>query len=51
MLFDNVNKHNVALPARNSENKLTNVGHLVTHIVEKLIKDPRKELFVQNGSM
>ena len=51
MLFDNVTKHTVSLPARTQEDKPTNIGYLVKYILENLVKDPRKELFVQDGAM
>ncbi len=51
MLFDNVSKHTVSIPAKANEEKPTTIGYLVKHIVDNLVKDPRKELFVQEGSM
>jgi ubiquitin related modifier 1 len=51
MLFDNVTKHTVSLPARTSEDKCPNISYLVTYLLGNLIKDPRKELFVQDGTM
>ena len=51
MLFDNVTKHNVTLPAKTDEKKATNFGYLVKYIMDNLVKDPRKELFVQDGAM
>ena len=51
MLFDNVTKHTISLPTKQQEDKPTNIGYLVKYILENLVKDPRKELFVQDGAM
>ena len=51
MLFDNVSKHIVTISAKTSEAKPTTIGYLVKYIMDNLVKDLRKELFVQDGSM
>jgi ubiquitin related modifier 1 len=51
MLFDNVTKHNLSLAAKTDAGNKPTIGYLVKHILDNLIKDPRKELFVQNDSM
>lgn len=51
MLFDNVAKHSVSIPAKTKEENPTTIGYLVKYIMDNLVKDPRKELFVQDGAM
>jgi len=51
MLFDNISKHSVALPRLDAAGHPTTMGALIKYICEHLIKDPRKELFVLDGSM
>ena len=51
MLFDNVSKHTVSLPAKTQSDKPPTVGYLVKYIIDNLVKDHRKELFVQDGAM
>lgn len=51
MLFNNVTKHSVSLATKTEAGKKPNVGYLVKYILDNLVKDSRKDLFVQNGSM
>ena len=51
MLFDNVAKHDVSIPAKNKDEKPTTIGYLVNHIMDNLVQDTRKELFVKDGAM
>jgi ubiquitin related modifier 1 len=51
ILLNNITKHTVTLPSKAEDGKPTNVRHLIKHILDNLVKDPRKELFVQDGSV
>lgn len=59
ILFNNVAKHRVALPANlpppsSSQSKSaspTTIGYLIKHLLENLLQDPRKELFVVDGAV
>lgn len=51
LLFDNISKHSVTLPAQTAEGSPTTVADLITWLVENQLKDPRKELFVLDGGM
>lgn len=53
ILFDNQTKHKISLSSRSATDKASpaTVGDLVAYLVDNLIKDPRKELFVLDGSV
>lgn len=46
MLFSNERKHNVTLPARLSDGSQPNITYLLQHLVENVMRDERKELFI-----
>lgn len=47
MLFSNERKHNIFIPAKvNDDGKRPNIAWLIQYLVENLMQDPRKELFV-----
>ncbi|BCS17948.1 ubiquitin-related modifier 1 [Aspergillus puulaauensis] len=46
ILFDNERKHNVTLPAQLSDGNPPNISFLLQYLVDNLMKDQRKELFV-----
>lgn len=46
MLFSNERKHKVNLPARLSDGSLPNIAYLLQYLVENVMKDERKELFI-----
>lgn len=46
MLFSNERKHNVTLPARLNDGSQPNITYLLQHLVENVMKDERKELFI-----
>lgn len=49
MLFDNTTKHSVTLASKlDSDGHPPNLGYLIKHICTNLMRDSRKELFVQN---
>lgn len=49
MLFDNITKHSVSLPSKTNEGTTPNIGYLINYICTNLMKDSRKELFIQNS--
>ena len=46
MLFSNERKHKVTLPARLSDGSQPNITYLLQYLVENVMKDERKELFI-----
>lgn len=46
ILFANERKHNVALPAQSGNGCKPNIAYLLQYLVENLMKDERKELFI-----
>lgn len=46
MLFSNERKHKVNLPARLSDGNPPNIAYLLQYLVENVMKDERKELFI-----
>lgn len=51
ILFDNERKHNVTLPAQLSDGNPPNISFLLQYLVDNLMKDQRKELFVLEGNV
>lgn len=51
MLFANERKLAVTLPAKDESGNNVNVAHLIDHLCEKHMKDPRKDLFILDGSV
>lgn len=51
MLFSNQRKHTVILPQQDTQGAAANVAFLVNYLCEHLMKDPRKELFVLDGTV
>ncbi|KAI9923560.1 Ubiquitin-related modifier 1 [Aspergillus wentii] len=46
MLFSNERKHNITLPSQLSDGSRPNITYLLQHLVEHVMKDQRKELFI-----
>ncbi|KAM5477940.1 Ubiquitin-related modifier 1 [Microsporum canis] len=46
MLFSNERTHRIALPSRDPSGAATNISYLVKYLIENVMKDQRKELFV-----
>ncbi|KAH8821504.1 ubiquitin-related modifier 1 [Xylogone sp. PMI_703] len=46
MLFSDQRTHELTIPARDDKNEPVTVGWLVKYLVENVMKDPRKEMFV-----
>ncbi|KAF2844930.1 ubiquitin related modifier 1 [Plenodomus tracheiphilus IPT5] len=51
MLFANQKKYTLALPAQDEAAQPANVAFLVRHLCERVMKDPRKDLFVLDGTV
>lgn len=51
MLFSNKREHNISLPAKDESGEPVTVNYLVHHLCKKVMKDHRKELFVQDGTV
>ncbi len=49
MLFSNERKHKLSVPAKDSKGNAVTMGWLVTYLLEEVMKDSRKELFVLDG--
>jgi ubiquitin related modifier 1 len=50
-LFANQKKYDLALPAKDESGEPANVAFLVRHLCDKVMKDPRKELFVLDDTV
>ncbi|KAJ5936480.1 hypothetical protein N7454_005115 [Penicillium verhagenii] len=46
ILFSNERKHKVLVPGLLEDGSLPNISYLLRHLVDNLMKDQRKELFV-----
>ena len=46
MLFSNERKHKVILPARMDNGSPPNITYLLQYLVDNIMKDQRKELFI-----
>ncbi|EED12519.1 hypothetical protein TSTA_005560 [Talaromyces stipitatus ATCC 10500] len=46
MLFANERKHNLTIPAKTNDGKQPTIGWLIQYLVENLMQDTRKELFI-----
>ncbi|KAG0129837.1 ubiquitin-related modifier 1 [Tuber indicum] len=46
MLFSNQRSHRIQMPAKDPSEQPVNIGFLVRHLCENLMKDKRKDLFV-----
>lgn len=46
MLFSDQRKHNLVIPAKTNDGKQPNIAWLIQYLVENLMQDPRKELFI-----
>ena len=51
MLFDNIHQHGTAIPAQTARGDAVKVKDLIPWLCKNLMKDSRKELFVQNVTM
>lgn len=46
MLFSNERKHTLTLPARLSDGSHPNISFLLQYLVDNVMRDERKELFI-----
>jgi len=51
MLFSNERKHKISLPAEDAEGQPANVAYLIKWLVDNLMKDPRKDMFVLDDTV
>ncbi|EGD96485.1 hypothetical protein TESG_03927 [Trichophyton tonsurans CBS 112818] len=51
MLFSNERAHKIALPSRDPSGSAANINFLVKYLIENVMKDPRKELFVVDDAV
>ncbi|WPG99867.1 Putative Ubiquitin-related modifier 1 [Acrodontium crateriforme] len=51
LLFSNQRKHKVSLPATDLNGQPANITFLIQWLCEHLMKDPRKDMFVLEGSV
>ncbi|KAF2686822.1 ubiquitin related modifier 1 [Lentithecium fluviatile CBS 122367] len=51
MLFSNERKLPLSIPAKDDTGARTNVAYLVNYLCENAMKDPKKELFVLDGTV
>lgn len=51
LLFNNERKHVVTVPAKDGDGKPVDVAFLVRHLCDNLMKDPRREMFVLDGTV
>jgi ubiquitin related modifier 1 len=51
MLFANERKLALSIPAKDNSGASTNVAYLVDYLCDNAMKDPRKELFVLDGTV
>lgn len=51
MLFSNERKLELSIPAKRDNGAYSNVAYLVDYLCDNAMKDPRKELFVLDGTV
>jgi len=51
MLFSNERKLSLSIPVHNDAGAPVNVAFLVQHLCKNVMKDPRKEMFVLDGTV
>lgn len=51
MLFSDRRKHNITIPPKDPTGQPSNVAFLIKWLCDNLMKDPRKEMFVLDGSV
>ena len=51
MLFANERKLTLSIPAKDNSGASTDVAYLVDYLCENAMKDPRKEMFVLDGTV
>ncbi|KAF2278577.1 ubiquitin-like protein [Westerdykella ornata] len=51
MLFSNERKLSLSIPRRDKDGQKANVAFLIDYLCQDCLKDPRKDLFVLDGSV
>ncbi|KAI5284427.1 Ubiquitin- modifier 1 [Ascosphaera aggregata] len=51
MLFSNERRHKISLPSLNESGEPSDIAFLVRYLCDNVMKDPRKELFLLDGSV
>ncbi|KAJ5902473.1 hypothetical protein N7495_003001 [Penicillium taxi] len=51
LLFGNERKHQVSLPARSDDGNPSNIAYLLRYLVDNLLKDQRKEMFIMEDNV
>ncbi|PTB42063.1 Ubiquitin- modifier 1 [Trichoderma asperellum] len=51
MLFSDVRRHAVTLPAKDQDGNPSTIAYLIHHLCAHVMKDTRKELFVLDGHL
>ncbi|KAF2180949.1 ubiquitin related modifier 1 [Zopfia rhizophila CBS 207.26] len=51
MLFSNQRKHQLSIPTKDEAGSPSNIAYLVKYLCENVLKDPRKDLFILDGSV
>jgi Urm1 (Ubiquitin related modifier) protein len=51
MLFENKKKIDVNIPTQSSSGSPVDIAFLVDYLASQVMKDSRKELFIQHGSV
>jgi ubiquitin related modifier 1 len=51
ILFGNQKKYSLSISTKNESGAPANVAYLVRHLCDKVMKDPRKELFVLDDTV
>ncbi|KAJ5752323.1 hypothetical protein N7520_009240 [Penicillium odoratum] len=51
ILFSNQRKHKIIMPGRLDDGSVPNISNLVRYLVDNLMKDQRKELFIMEDNV
>lgn len=51
MLFSNERKHTLSIPVKDANGTRSNIAYLVKYLCDNVMKDPRKDLFVLDGTV
>lgn len=51
MLFANERKLSLSIPVHDDAGAPSNVAYLVRHLCDNVMKDPRKDMFVLDGTV
>jgi ubiquitin related modifier 1 len=51
LLFDNQKKYSLSIPSKDESGVPSNVAFLVRYLCDKVMKDPRKDMFVLDDTV